>query len=152
MPHGVSHDSVGLQLCCGYAPQNSNPSVPLTLASHPNVRTPTAQPISDPWLGEPARHPALVVRSVKPFNAETPPALLCDKLITPADVHYKRNHLPVPELKPEEYKLTVRREWVWLHVTEGSLIWVSGFAWCYTLLRVQSCDEVKPCSGWAAGR
>ena len=39
----------------------------------------------------------LQVRSSRPLNAETPKELLVASLITPNDLFYIRNHLPVPE-------------------------------------------------------
>lgn len=65
-----------------------------------------SQQVADPYSGEPQRHPALVVRSQKPFNAETPAELLTGKLYTPNDLFYVRNHLPVPAVDPAAY--TVR--------------------------------------------
>ena len=50
----------------------------------------------DPYSHEPRRHPALRVRAAKPFNAETPRQLLVDQYVTPNDLFYVRNHLPVP--------------------------------------------------------
>lgn len=37
-----------------------------------------------------------MVRSAKPMNAETPLELLAGSLITPTELFYVRNHLPVP--------------------------------------------------------
>lgn len=51
----------------------------------------------DPYSHEPRRHPALLVHASKPFNAETPAQLLVDQFITPNDLFYVRNHLPVPQ-------------------------------------------------------
>ncbi len=73
----------------------------LLALSHPQV-------VEDPWTGQPRRHPALLVRSDKPFNAETPPDILAAQLLTANDVFYVRGHLPVPDLKEEEYVLRVR--------------------------------------------
>lgn len=42
--------------------------------------------------------------------AETPKELLVGSLVTPNDLFYVRNHLPVPHIKPEEYKLKVEGE------------------------------------------
>lgn len=39
--------------------------------------------MDDPYANEPRRHPVLMVRSQKPFNAETPPSLLVENYITP---------------------------------------------------------------------
>lgn len=69
------------------------------------------QPTRDPYESDPERHPALVVRSEKPFNAETPVHILAARLQTPNDVFYVRNHLPVPEgVDADSYRLTVEGE------------------------------------------
>lgn len=62
---------------------------------------------NDPYANDPDRHPSLVVRSKKPFNAETPLALLGDSMVTPNSLFYVRNHLPVPEVDPKLYQLEV---------------------------------------------
>ncbi|XP_028392846.1 sulfite oxidase-like [Dendronephthya gigantea] len=62
---------------------------------------------NDPYRNDPERHPSLVVRSKKPFNAETPLTLLGDSLVTPNSLFYVRNHLPVPEVDPKTYRLEV---------------------------------------------
>ena len=61
---------------------------------------------------DPKRHPLLRPASAKPFNAEPPPNLLADNFITPNDVFYVRNHLPVPEVDPETYELEIEIEGV----------------------------------------
>lgn len=57
-------------------------------------------PQVDLYSNEPERDPRLVVRSNKPFNAETPLAGYNER-ITPNELFYVRNHLPVPEIDPE---------------------------------------------------
>ena len=64
--------------------------------------------MADPYASDPVRHRALVVRSEKPFNAETPAAILGEQLHTPNELFYVRHHLPVPHVKPEEYRLEVK--------------------------------------------
>eukprot|EP00189_Rhodosorus_marinus_P013086 CAMPEP_0184738324 /NCGR_PEP_ID=MMETSP0315-20130426/1003_1 /TAXON_ID=101924 /ORGANISM="Rhodosorus marinus, Strain UTEX LB 2760" /LENGTH=549 /DNA_ID=CAMNT_0027205989 /DNA_START=781 /DNA_END=2430 /DNA_ORIENTATION=- len=61
---------------------------------------------SDPYANDPARSPLLTVRSHKPFNAE-PPLELLDSEITPNDLFYVRNHLPVPKVDAKDYKLEI---------------------------------------------
>ena len=39
--------------------------------------------MDDPFANEPQRHPVLIVRTKKPFNAETPSSLLVENFITP---------------------------------------------------------------------
>jgi len=60
----------------------------------------------DPYAADPPRHPALRVVTGRPFNGETPPTLLADVPITPTDLFYVRNHLPVPAVVDEgEWKV-----------------------------------------------
>lgn len=62
---------------------------------------------ADPFSGDPARHPALRAHNTKPFNGETPGSLLTDSLITPNELFFVRNHLPVPHVDIKEYRLTI---------------------------------------------
>jgi sulfite oxidase len=68
---------------------------------------PPPKPLPDPYTNEPPRHPALVVRSARPFNAETPPEMLVAAPVTPNGLFYVRHHLPVPKVDTEGYKLQV---------------------------------------------
>ncbi|PSN45459.1 putative sulfite oxidase, partial [Blattella germanica] len=63
--------------------------------------------MEDPYENEPRRHPALKPASQKPFNAEPPLTLLVESFVTPSDLFYVRNHLPVPEVDPETYQLEI---------------------------------------------
>lgn len=45
---------------------------------------------------DPTRDSALLVRAAAPFNAEPPPELLLKSFVTPNDIFFVRNHLPVP--------------------------------------------------------
>jgi sulfite oxidase len=63
--------------------------------------------MEDPYQFEPRRHPALRPTSLKPFNAEPPSHILADSFVTPSDLFYVRNHLPVPEVDPETYSLEI---------------------------------------------
>lgn len=70
-----------------------------------------AAPVENPYGKEPAdRLAALQVRSKQPMNAETPLDMLADALITPSELFYIRNHLPVPEVDEKNYRLTVTGE------------------------------------------
>ena len=60
-----------------------------------------------PFASDPKRHPALVINSATPFNAETPLSIIGDSFVTPADLFYVRNHLPVPTVDPDTYTLEV---------------------------------------------
>lgn len=62
---------------------------------------------NDPYNNDPERHPALVVRTAKPCNAETPSVLLGETLLTPNELFFVRNHLPVPDVDPSTYVLEV---------------------------------------------
>lgn len=66
--------------------------------------------VNDPFKDEPERHPALKVNSAKPFNAEPPLELLGENYITPTDIFFVRNHLPVPHLNEKDYKLELSGE------------------------------------------
>lgn len=61
----------------------------------------------DPYLADPQRHPALIPSSEKPFNAEPPVSLLMQDYLTPNELFFVRNHLPVPDIKPEKYGLDI---------------------------------------------
>lgn len=63
----------------------------------------------DPYSHEPRRHPALRVHASKPFNAETPAQLLVDHFVTPNDLFYVRNHLPVPQSAVDDAMATKRK-------------------------------------------
>ncbi|KAJ3279716.1 hypothetical protein HK104_001223, partial [Borealophlyctis nickersoniae] len=56
------------------------------------------------FANEPKRHPSLIIRSAQPCNAETPHDAL-SHFITPTDLHYVRNHLPVPAVVPDTFHL-----------------------------------------------
>ena len=60
-----------------------------------------------PFAHDPERHPALIANSKEPFNAETPPQLAADNFITPNELFFVRNHLPVPTVDEKVYKLEV---------------------------------------------
>ncbi|CAK5076844.1 unnamed protein product [Meloidogyne enterolobii] len=62
---------------------------------------------NDPFGIDPPRHPALLIYSQKPFNAETPSQLLVDNFKTPNDLFFVRNHMPVPNLDERKHFLEV---------------------------------------------
>ncbi|XP_007953290.1 sulfite oxidase, mitochondrial [Orycteropus afer afer] len=62
---------------------------------------------SDPYASDPPRHPALKVNSQRPFNAEPPPELLTENYITPNPLFFTRNHLPVPNVDRDTYRLHI---------------------------------------------
>jgi len=62
---------------------------------------------TDPYRNDPKRHPALIINNPRPFNSETPLSILTDSFLTPNELFYVRNHLPVPEVNLIEYELEV---------------------------------------------
>ncbi|XP_048784600.1 zinc finger protein Eos isoform X1 [Lagopus muta] len=68
---------------------------------------PPAPDAQDPFAGDPPRHPGLRVNSQKPFNAEPPAELLAERFLTPNELFFTRNHLPVPVVEPSSYRLRV---------------------------------------------
>jgi sulfite oxidase len=62
---------------------------------------------NDPFKNDPKRHPLLKVLTLKPFNAETPKEFAVENMITPNDLHFVRNHLPVPIVDVEKFQLEV---------------------------------------------
>ena len=59
------------------------------------------------YSNDPPRSPVLKVNTLEPFNAETPVVLLPEDYITPNELFFVRNHLPVPVLEPKTYTLEV---------------------------------------------
>ena len=66
----------------------------------------------DPYVNDPSRHPALKINTKKPFNAEPPMQLLADNFVTPNDIFFIRNHLPVPDIDANTYELEITGEGV----------------------------------------
>lgn len=66
--------------------------------------------VNDPFKNEPKRHPVLTLNSEKPFNAEPPLVLLADSYVTPSELFFVRNHLPVPNLNEKDYRLQISGE------------------------------------------
>lgn len=58
------------------------------------------------FANEPSRDPSLIVHSARPCNAESAVENL-NTFITPNDKFYVRNHLPVPKIDAETFKLEV---------------------------------------------
>lgn len=69
----------------------------------------SAASATDPFGKDPARHPSFIVRSAKPYNGEPPATLLTDSYITPTDLLFVRNHLPVPDIQEKDYSLQILR-------------------------------------------
>eukprot|EP01080_Neovahlkampfia_damariscottae_P003201 gene3201-5517_t len=66
----------------------------------------------DPYANEPDRLPIFQINSQKPFNAEPPLEFLSQSFITPNEIFFVRNHLPVPVVDPKTYVLYVEAEGV----------------------------------------
>ncbi|XP_051865408.1 sulfite oxidase, mitochondrial isoform X2 [Pristis pectinata] len=66
--------------------------------------------VADPYGKEPSRHPVLKVNSLKPFNAEPPLEILSENYLTPNEIFFIRNHLPVPEVDPKKFSLKIEGE------------------------------------------
>jgi sulfite oxidase len=49
----------------------------------------------------------MVVHEADPYNAEPPASALADRLLTPLDSFYSRNHGPVPAVDPRAWRLSV---------------------------------------------
>lgn len=61
-----------------------------------------------PYANDPERTPILKINTKEPFNAETPTVLLDDEFITPNNLFFVRNHLPVPKVDPDKFVLEVQ--------------------------------------------
>ena len=53
------------------------------------------------------KHPEIITRSDQPRNVEPPLELLRQSFVTPTKLFYVRNHGPIPELDPNEYRLSI---------------------------------------------
>ncbi|EDO34529.1 predicted protein [Nematostella vectensis] len=71
------------------------------------IKASTLLNLDDPYFRDPKRHPALTVYCNKPFLAEPLLGLLGHSLITPTEVFYIRNHMPVPLIDKDGYKLQI---------------------------------------------
>eukprot|EP00178_Gracilaria_changii_P000182 TRINITY_DN1017_c0_g1_i1.p1 TRINITY_DN1017_c0_g1~~TRINITY_DN1017_c0_g1_i1.p1 ORF type:complete len:563 (+),score=82.12 TRINITY_DN1017_c0_g1_i1:191-1879(+) len=59
------------------------------------------------YVNEPERSKQLIVRSERPYTAEPPARLLVDSQLTPNELFYVRNHMPVPVIDGDDYELTI---------------------------------------------
>ncbi|RQM26959.1 hypothetical protein B5M09_010057 [Aphanomyces astaci] len=60
-----------------------------------------------PYANDPERNPLFKVNASQPFNAEPPAELLTESFITPNDLFFVRNHLPVPDIDASTFKLEI---------------------------------------------
>jgi sulfite oxidase len=58
----------------------------------------------EPAMG---KHPAIIVRKDKPYNAEPPAALLVETHCTPLELFFVRNHGAVPQVDANSFRLSV---------------------------------------------
>lgn len=63
-----------------------------------------------PYSNDPQRSPLIRAWTTKPYNGEPPATLLTDNFLTPNELFYVRNHLPVPEIDPSTYRLEISLE------------------------------------------
>jgi len=101
-----------------YAVHKANPEVLLMLEEYrignlaakerdEKAKEEAERDANDPYNSDPKRSPLLRPASAKPFNAEPPPNVLADNFITPNEVFYVRNHLPVPDVDADSYELEI---------------------------------------------
>ncbi|KAF0699780.1 Aste57867_9661 [Aphanomyces stellatus] len=60
-----------------------------------------------PYANDPKRNPMFKVNASQPFNAEPPSELLTESFITPNELFFVRNHLPVPDVNLSSFKLEI---------------------------------------------
>lgn len=60
-----------------------------------------------PYSNDPQRSILLKTLSETPYNAETPSKLLTNTYYTPNEIFFVRNHLPVPEVDLDDYRLSI---------------------------------------------
>jgi sulfite oxidase len=49
----------------------------------------------------------MIIHEADPYNAESPPGGLADRMLTPVDSFYGRNHGPIPLIEPHAWRLRV---------------------------------------------
>ena len=63
--------------------------------------------LDSPYGNEPTRHPSFKINKEQPFNGEPPPTLLKQSFITPNELHFIRNRLPVPDVNVSKTRTNV---------------------------------------------
>lgn len=58
-------------------------------------------------MGNWGKRDDMIVHDVEPYNAEPPCAMLDGRSLTPLDTFYSRNHGPVQQIDPDEWRLDV---------------------------------------------
>lgn len=83
------------------------------MAPHAKVvdATQRAEGDAKDWINEPhdERHEDLTAHTMRPFNAE-PPNYALREMITPKNLHYRRQHTPVPLIDEVAYRVSVGME------------------------------------------
>lgn len=69
-----------------------------------------ARDLSDPYSGDPDVSPIMDVLQAKPINAQAPTSLIAQEFITPEPLWFVRNHHPVPNIDPKDYRLNILDE------------------------------------------
>ena len=62
---------------------------------------------TNPYADDPQRHPDLLHCTTHPFNGEPRIERLTENYYTPNELHYVRNHLPVPDIDDDDWELEV---------------------------------------------
>ena len=100
---------------------------------------------NDPFLSEPVRGSELLIRNHKPFVGETPVDVLCGDFITPTDLFFVRNHLPVPDINPDQYSLEVSGIYH-NHNSHLTLKYYQYRSWCRAFTIFPGRYQVTPCT------
>ena len=94
----------------GAAPKNhaEDPDAPARpggrYAGEPGTRLDSSKGrVMGPW----DKRDDMLVHEQSPYNAEPPPGALADRILTPLDTFYSRNHGPVPDIDPQAWRLSV---------------------------------------------
>ncbi|KAJ3057138.1 hypothetical protein HK097_000066 [Rhizophlyctis rosea] len=91
------------------------PDGPSDLSAIEEMQKSETEALAKLFGNDPERDERLIVRSERPFNAETRREDLRDSFVTPNHLHYKRNHLPVPVVDEEEFALEIEGP----HIEDG---------------------------------
>ncbi|XP_026317876.1 probable sulfite oxidase, mitochondrial isoform X2 [Hyposmocoma kahamanoa] len=114
------------------------------------------------WAKEPARDARLLVRTRRPFNAETPPQHQIAHFDTPNELFFVRQHMPVPELEASSHKLRISieqggrstsRDFSLEDLDKFPQSQLSAALMCAGNRRSEMNKEVKPAKGvgWSGG-
>lgn len=79
----------------------------LNQKDHVKIAKQNVPQLEGPYATDPSRSPLLHVHSSAPFNAETPSKLITNSYLTPDEIFFVRNHLPVPEVDLSDFRLSI---------------------------------------------